>query len=48
MIAAGDTDHKPWRLCTVQEVEDLKSLLRVLPLWSSGILVSMTVNAQVR
>ncbi|XP_062187828.1 protein NRT1/ PTR FAMILY 2.3-like isoform X2 [Phragmites australis] len=38
---------RPWRLCTVQEVENLKSLLRVLPLWASGILVSMTVNAQV-
>ncbi|PUZ52896.1 hypothetical protein GQ55_5G010300 [Panicum hallii var. hallii] len=53
MIAAGETDPcdgsvaKPWRLCTVREVEDLKSLVRVLPLWSSGILVSMTVNAQV-
>ncbi|OEL29090.1 Protein NRT1/ PTR FAMILY 2.7 [Dichanthelium oligosanthes] len=53
MIAAGETDPhdgsvaKPWRLCTVQEVEDLKSLVRVLPLWSSGILVSMTVNVQV-
>lgn len=53
MVAAGETDPrdgsvaKPWRLCTVQEVEDLKSLVRVLPLWSSEILVSTTVNAQV-
>ncbi|CAL4959328.1 unnamed protein product [Urochloa decumbens] len=51
MVAEGDDvsvgNAKPWRLCTVREVEDLKSLLRVLPLWSSGILVSTTVNAQV-
>jgi peptide/histidine transporter 3/4 len=55
MIAPGDTNPedgngsvaKPWRLCTVQQVEDLKSLIRVLPLWSSGVLVSMTVNALV-
>ncbi|KAL6613782.1 hypothetical protein ACP70R_036052 [Stipagrostis hirtigluma subsp. patula] len=53
MVGPGDTNvqdgsvAKPWRLCTVQQVEDLKSLVRVLPLWSSGILVSMTVNAQV-
>ncbi|KAF0893624.1 hypothetical protein E2562_028038 [Oryza meyeriana var. granulata] len=53
MVAAGETREedgsiaKPWRLCTVKQVEDLKSLLRVLPLWSSGILVSVTVNAQV-
>ncbi|TVU36912.1 hypothetical protein EJB05_18867, partial [Eragrostis curvula] len=54
MIAPGDTNPdqdgsvaRPWRVCTVQQVEDLKSVIRVLPLWSSGILVSMTVNAQV-
>uniref|UniRef100_J3L835 Uncharacterized protein n=1 Tax=Oryza brachyantha TaxID=4533 RepID=J3L835_ORYBR len=52
MVAPGETREedgsvaKP-RLCTVQQVEDLKSLLRVLPLWSSGILVGVTVNAQV-
>jgi solute carrier family 15 (peptide/histidine transporter), member 3/4 len=33
-----------WRLCTVQQVEDLKSLLAVLPLWSFGILVSMSIG----
>ncbi|CAO2181664.1 unnamed protein product [Urochloa humidicola] len=51
MVAEGDDvsvgNSNPWRVCTVREVEDLKSLLRVLPLWSSGILVSTTVNAQV-
>uniref|UniRef100_A0A0E0JTX8 Uncharacterized protein n=1 Tax=Oryza punctata TaxID=4537 RepID=A0A0E0JTX8_ORYPU len=53
MVAPGETREedgsvaKPWRLCTVQQVEDLKSVVRVLPLWSSGILVGVTVNAQV-
>ncbi|KAL6853386.1 hypothetical protein ACP4OV_019415 [Aristida adscensionis] len=53
MIGPGDTNPedgsvaRPWRLCSVQQVEDLKRVVRVLPLWSSGILVSMTVNAQV-
>uniref|UniRef100_A0A0D9YKC0 Uncharacterized protein n=1 Tax=Oryza glumipatula TaxID=40148 RepID=A0A0D9YKC0_9ORYZ len=53
MVVAGETREedgsvaRPWRLCTVQQVEDLKSVVRVLPLWSSGILVSVTVNAQV-
>ncbi|PUZ66829.1 hypothetical protein GQ55_3G371200 [Panicum hallii var. hallii] len=38
--------HRPsgWRLCTVQQVEDLKSLLGVLPLWSSGILISVSIG----
>ncbi|KAK3139066.1 hypothetical protein QOZ80_5AG0377300 [Eleusine coracana subsp. coracana] len=33
-----------WRLCTVQQVEDLKSLLGTLPIWSAGILLSLTVG----
>ncbi|TVU18852.1 hypothetical protein EJB05_34967 [Eragrostis curvula] len=36
-----------WRLCTVQQVEDLKSLLGVLPLWSSGILVSVSIGVMI-
>ncbi|KAG2628432.1 protein NRT1/ PTR FAMILY 2.7-like [Panicum virgatum] len=41
--------HRPsgWRLCTVQQVEDLKSLLAVLPLWSSGILISVSIGVMV-
>ncbi|KOM48408.1 hypothetical protein LR48_Vigan07g211200 [Vigna angularis] len=27
----------PWSQCTVRQVESLKSLLRVLPMWSTGI-----------
>ncbi|OVA20315.1 Proton-dependent oligopeptide transporter family [Macleaya cordata] len=30
---------KPWSLCTVEQVEDLKSLMKVIPLWSTGIMV---------
>ncbi|KAL6865081.1 hypothetical protein ACP4OV_016232 [Aristida adscensionis] len=33
--------------CTVQQVEDLKSLLGVLPLWSSGILVSVSIGVMI-
>uniref|UniRef100_M8CMF7 Putative peptide transporter n=1 Tax=Aegilops tauschii TaxID=37682 RepID=M8CMF7_AEGTA len=28
----------PWRLCTVQQVEDAKAVIRVLPIWSTGII----------
>ncbi|GJZ72072.1 NRT1/ PTR family protein 1.2, partial [Tanacetum coccineum] len=31
----------PWSLCTVEQVEELKALIRVLPLWSSGIMMSI-------
>ncbi|OWM84154.1 hypothetical protein CDL15_Pgr028146 [Punica granatum] len=37
---------KPWRLCTMQQVEDFKTLLRIFPLWSSGILLSTTIVTQ--
>ncbi|XP_047339569.1 protein NRT1/ PTR FAMILY 1.2-like [Impatiens glandulifera] len=32
----------PWRLCTIDQVEDLKGLIKLIPIWSTGIL--MTVN----
>lgn len=35
----------PWRLCTVTQVEELKSLVRLLPVWASGIVFS-TVYSQ--
>lgn len=30
----------PWRLCTISQVEELKSLIRLLPIWASGIVFS--------
>ncbi|KAJ1427599.1 Proton-dependent oligopeptide transporter family [Sesbania bispinosa] len=35
----------PWSLCSVQQVESLKSLLRVLPMWSTGIFMMMTQSS---
>ncbi|RZS02341.1 hypothetical protein BHM03_00032385 [Ensete ventricosum] len=35
----------PWRLCTVTQVEELKSIVRLLPIWASGIVFS-TVYSQ--
>ncbi|CAK7333501.1 unnamed protein product [Dovyalis caffra] len=29
-----------WRLCTVTQVEELKSIIRLLPVWSTGIIFS--------
>ncbi|XP_076902735.1 protein NRT1/ PTR FAMILY 1.2-like [Bidens hawaiensis] len=34
----------PWRLCTIEQVEELKSLIRILPLWSSGLMMSINVS----
>ncbi|KAG5225389.1 protein NRT1/ PTR FAMILY [Salix suchowensis] len=33
----------PWCLCTVDQVEELKALIKVIPIWSTGMLVSVNV-----
>ncbi|KAF8394944.1 hypothetical protein HHK36_018883 [Tetracentron sinense] len=35
----------PWRLCTVTQVEELKAIVRLLPIWATGIVFS-TVYGQ--
>lgn len=35
----------PWSQCTVRQVESLKSLLRVLPMWSTGIFMMVSQNS---
>ncbi|CAN6470959.1 unnamed protein product [Victoria cruziana] len=51
VIAEGDTHTdgsiaKPWRLCTIREVEDLKTLLKLFPLWSTGIFLNTATGIQ--
>ncbi|KAG8074697.1 hypothetical protein GUJ93_ZPchr0006g41317 [Zizania palustris] len=43
--AAGAAAHNPWRLCIVTQVEELKILVRVLPLWVT-IVFFYTTTAQ--
>ncbi|WVZ98002.1 hypothetical protein U9M48_043495 [Paspalum notatum var. saurae] len=56
LITDGDTiipDHgpttvaRPWRVCTVQQVEDFKTVLRILPLWSASISLSIAIGVQI-
>lgn len=35
----------PWRLCTVTQVEELKAIIRLLPVWATGIIFA-TVYGQ--
>ncbi|XP_061347200.1 protein NRT1/ PTR FAMILY 8.1-like [Gastrolobium bilobum] len=35
----------PWRLCTVTQVEELKAIIRLLPVWATGIIFA-TVYSQ--
>ncbi|KAG9456122.1 hypothetical protein H6P81_000630 [Aristolochia fimbriata] len=34
----------PWSLCTVQQVEDLKSLIKLMPIWSTGIMLAVLLS----
>ncbi|XP_068647312.1 protein NRT1/ PTR FAMILY 1.2-like [Aristolochia californica] len=38
--------NDPWSLCTVQQVEDLKSLIKVMPIWSTGIMLAVLLSQQ--
>ncbi|KAL5198713.1 hypothetical protein ABZP36_002225 [Zizania latifolia] len=35
-----DGGDNPWRLCAVTQVEELKTVVRLLPVWASGIVMS--------
>ncbi|KAJ9694909.1 hypothetical protein PVL29_010400 [Vitis rotundifolia] len=39
------SSNNPWKLCTVTQVEELKSIIRLLPVWATGIIFS-TVYGQ--
>uniref|UniRef100_A0A0D6QZH3 Major facilitator superfamily (MFS) profile domain-containing protein n=1 Tax=Araucaria cunninghamii TaxID=56994 RepID=A0A0D6QZH3_ARACU len=44
-ITEGTGTTNPWRLCTVHQVEELKSIIRMGPIWAAGILL-ITASAQ--
>lgn len=33
-----------WSLCTVEQVEELKALVRAIPIWSTGIMISINMS----
>lgn len=40
------TIAKPWTLCTVQQIEEVKCLLRIVPIWASGIVGFVALSQQ--
>ncbi|XP_073278697.1 protein NRT1/ PTR FAMILY 1.2-like [Primulina huaijiensis] len=34
----------PWKLCTVQQVEALKLVIKLVPIWSAGIMIAVTIS----
>ncbi|XP_062222188.1 protein NRT1/ PTR FAMILY 1.2-like [Phragmites australis] len=45
-LSPDGTACHPWRLCTVQQVEDAKATIRVLPIWSTGIMPGVIIGQQ--
>ncbi|KAL6006194.1 hypothetical protein ACLOJK_040240 [Asimina triloba] len=38
------TASDPWRLCRVEQVEDLKAPVKLTPVWSTGIIMAVTIS----
>ncbi|KAK3139063.1 hypothetical protein QOZ80_5AG0377250 [Eleusine coracana subsp. coracana] len=47
VTASDGSVVRPWRICTVQQVEDFKTLLRIMPLWSTSIVLSVAFGTQI-
>ncbi|KAK8581500.1 hypothetical protein V6N12_071721 [Hibiscus sabdariffa] len=45
-IASDGSIARPWKLCSLQQVEDLKTLIRLLPIWSTGIFLTTPIAIQ--
>ncbi|XVE59136.1 hypothetical protein DITRI_Ditri05aG0021500 [Diplodiscus trichospermus] len=45
-IHSGGSVAKPWRICTVQQVEDLKTLIRIFPIWASTVFLATPIAIQ--
>ncbi|EEF46428.1 protein NRT1/ PTR FAMILY 1.2 [Ricinus communis] len=43
-LAPDGSASNPWSLCTIEQVEELKALIRVIPIWSTGIMMSINVS----
>eukprot|EP01018_Ginkgo_biloba_P019316 Gb_12438 [translate_table: standard] len=42
----GASSPSVWRLCSVHQVEELKSIIRIVPIWSSGIVLATAAAQQ--
>ncbi|XVF05634.1 hypothetical protein REPUB_Repub05bG0189400 [Reevesia pubescens] len=45
-IQSDGSIAKPWRICTVQQVEDLKTLIKILPIWASTVFLATPIAIQ--
>ncbi|XP_073152389.1 protein NRT1/ PTR FAMILY 1.2-like [Henckelia pumila] len=43
-INTDGSASNPWELCTVQQVEVLKLVIKLVPIWSAGIMIAVTIS----
>uniref|UniRef100_A0A7N0VHI3 Uncharacterized protein n=2 Tax=Kalanchoe fedtschenkoi TaxID=63787 RepID=A0A7N0VHI3_KALFE len=43
-VSSDGSAVNPWRTCTVEQVEQLKSLIRIIPMWSTSIMMSVNTS----
>ncbi|KAK8671615.1 hypothetical protein V6N13_038205 [Hibiscus sabdariffa] len=43
-LTSDGNASNPWSLCTIDQVEELKALIRVMPVWSTGIMITVTYS----
>ncbi|KAJ6844679.1 protein NRT1/ PTR FAMILY 2.11-like [Iris pallida] len=42
-IKPDGSAENPWRLCSLQQVEEVKCLARIIPIWSAGLLFNVAM-----
>ncbi|XP_042052442.1 protein NRT1/ PTR FAMILY 2.13-like isoform X2 [Salvia splendens] len=45
-VGVDGSNCKPWRLCSVQKVEETKCLIKIIPIWASGIVCFTAIVQQ--
>ncbi|XP_038717078.1 protein NRT1/ PTR FAMILY 1.2-like [Tripterygium wilfordii] len=43
-LALDGSASNPWRLCTIEQVEELKALIKVIPIWTTGAIMSINIS----
>ncbi|XP_057724150.1 protein NRT1/ PTR FAMILY 1.2-like [Arachis stenosperma] len=41
-IITNNNNNSSWSVCTIEQVEELKAIIKVIPLWSSGFMLSIS------
>ncbi|XAR53240.1 hypothetical protein NMG60_11021707 [Bertholletia excelsa] len=44
-VKSDGSPSNPWRLCSIQQIEEVKCMIKIVPVWAAGI-ISFTAMAQ--